>query len=88
MSPSSRTSLHGGFRRDPIVQQTAQLVGSFLDVGEHAPGFDELEVPQRDRRAERVPAVGVAVVERALAEVFAEERSEHAIAATVTDIAR
>ena len=70
---------HRGLRRDAVVQQVAQLVGALAHVGEHVPRFDQLEVPQRDRGRERVPAVGVAVVQRALAEVVAEERVEHAV---------
>ena len=65
---------HRRLRRDAVVQQVAQLVGAFAHVGEHVPRVEQLEVPQRDRGRERVPAVGMAVVQRALAEVVAEER--------------
>ena len=69
---------HRGLRRDPIVQESGELVGALAHVREHVPRVDQLEVAQRDRGRERVPAERMAVVQRALAEVVAEERVEHA----------
>ena len=89
MRPSQAHLADRGLRRDAIVQQAAQLVGALAHVGEHVPRVDQLEVAQRDRGRERVPAVRVPVVQRALAEVVAEERVEHAARSRPsTDIAR
>ena len=70
---------HRRLRHDAVVQQRAELVGALPHVGEHAPRFDQFEVAQRDRSRERVPAVGMPVVEGPLAEVVAEERAEHGV---------
>ena len=78
IKPSRRTSRTAGFDSTRSCSSAAQLVGALAHVVEHVPRFEELEVPQRDRGRERVPAVGVAVIQRALAEVVAEERVEHA----------
>ena len=48
----------------------------------------QLEVAERDRGRERVPAVGVPVVQRLLRQVRAEERGEDPPDATVADIGR
>ena len=67
-----------GLRRDAVVQESSELLGTLADVGQHVPGFEQLEVPAGDRSGEGVPAVGVAVVQGAGAEVVAEEGVEHA----------
>ena len=67
--------------RPALVEERARAASErAAHVGEHVPLVDQLEVAQRHRGGERVPAVGVPVVERALAEVGAEERVEHAAA--------
>ena len=62
--------------RPRASSSVAQLRGACAHVGEHVPLVEQLEVAERDRGGQRVPAVGVAVVERALAQVGPEERVE------------
>ena len=68
---------HDGPVRDPFSEQRRQLVGTRPDVGEHVPRLDQAQVLERHRRGQRVPAVGVPVVEGLGPEVGAEERVEH-----------
>ena len=63
--PRRRTSRDRGQRRDAVVEQVAQLARTrsrTLASTSHA--SMQLEVAQRDRGGERVPAVGVPVVQR------------------------
>jgi len=62
-----------GMRRDAVDEQRAQLVGAGADGVEHRPRVEQLQVPERHRGRQRVPRVGVPVVQRALGEVGAEE---------------
>ena len=75
--PRSRTSATSGSDTMRSSSRSRSSSERVADVGEHVVRLDELEVAQRDRGRERVPAVGVPVVQRALREVGAEERLEH-----------
>ena len=75
MSPQSHFRTAASTRCDRATR--AELVGTIAHVREHVPRLDQFEVPQRDRGRERVPAEGVSVVQRARAEIGAEERVEH-----------
>ena len=50
-------------RGDPLVEQTAEGGGPGPHVGEDVPLLEQLEVAQRHRRRQGVPAVGVPVIE-------------------------
>src|SRR5437762_1031080 len=56
--------LHRGKRSHPFFDRRTQLIGASVDVGEHVPLLVQLQVSLREGCGQRVPAVGVAVIER------------------------
>ncbi len=72
-APAANVAHHGGSFAGELLEQRTELGGPLAHVGEHVPLVEQLEVAERHRGGEGVPAVGVPVVERALAQVGAEE---------------
>ena len=77
ISPRWRTSRTSARPATRSPSSDGQLVGPRPHVRQHVPRLDQAQVLERHRRRQRVPPVGMPVVEGLGPEVGAEERAEH-----------